>query len=91
MAFTRDTLTKIGGGVGGAPSMWSYVTADALASVDTADYFLLAADLLKVNDLIFLARTGTPAWAFVVVNANTGTAVDVTSVLANPVGAADSD
>lgn len=91
MAFTRDTLTRIGGAGGGSPSFWAYVTADALSDVDTAGYFNNSADILKVGDLIYLQRTGTPAYALVVCNANNGTTVDVTSVLANPIGAADSD
>ena len=59
MAFVRDRLVKIGGTGGGylgsAFSLWAYKTDDAVGTVDGAQYFLGAADLLKVGDVIIRA------------------------------------
>lgn len=49
----RKHLVKIGGGVGNAPTMWSYKTSDTLATVDGAGYFNDAGDVLKLGDWIF--------------------------------------
>jgi hypothetical protein len=68
MAFTIANLAPVGNtskplsGVGtatlkGAPTIWAYATADALATVNTAGYFNDASDLLKTGDLI-IALTG---------------------------------
>jgi hypothetical protein len=89
MALNLDNLCKVGGGQGGAPAVWTYVTTDALTDVDGANYFNGASALLKVNDWILLARTGTPAWGIAVVNANSAGAVDITNATA--IGAVDSD
>lgn len=92
MPFNKDNFAPIGNsskpltGVGttslkGAPSVWSYATADTKATVDTADYFLAVKDLLNVGDLIYAVTGagsgGTLAAALLVVNAKTATSIDV--------------
>jgi hypothetical protein len=53
MAFSRTRLSLIGNsGNSDAPRVWSYKTADAHATVDSAGYFNLAGDKLKVGDII---------------------------------------
>ena|SRR5688572_23093619 len=53
MAYVRDRLAKIGGGGGGAPTLWSYKTDDTAATVDTAAYFNEDGSPLKQNDIIY--------------------------------------
>jgi len=91
MAFARSGLTKIGSGTGDAPSMWSYTTADTVATVNTADYFLDAINEIKVNDVIIVASStgGTPVLTINYCNSNTGSAIDVTDGLV--ITATDSD
>lgn len=54
MPFVRSNFAPIGGqsSRGKAPQRYSYSTADAAATVDTAGYFNSVADLLNVGDLI---------------------------------------
>lgn len=65
----------------GAPSVWSYASADAINTITASGYFNLAKGLLKVGDLIYVlagaGSGGTPAPRLVYVNANNGTTVDV--------------
>lgn len=65
----------------GAPSIWTYVTADLKNTVTAANYFLGAINLLKKGDLVYAVTGagsgGTLAAALLVVNSNTGTAIDV--------------
>ena len=109
MAFDANFLQPIGGqaAAGGsaygagiadatthrAPQMFSYMTADAHATVDTADYFLAARHLLEIGDLIFVAvinSSGALQTAgFHVVKDKTATSIDVTDVTAGTV--TDSD
>ena len=92
MTFNIANLAPVGNtskplsGVGttelkGAPSIWSYATADLKNTVTAADYFLGAIKLLKRGDMIYAltgaGSGGTLAAALLVVNANTGTAIDV--------------
>lgn len=92
MAFTFNNFAPVGNsskplqGVGtssltGAPSIWSYATADTKATVDTAGYFNAVANLVKVGDLIYVlsgaGSGGTLAASLVVVNSNSGGIVDV--------------
>ena len=50
MAYSATGLQPIGGQgkAGSAPQMWSYTSADAIATVNTEGYFNAAADLLKL-------------------------------------------
>lgn len=91
MAYSVAGLQPIGGQskAGNAPQMWSYTSADAIATVNTSGYFNAAADLLKVNDLIYVVDSATPTASLVVVLSNTGTVVDVSDGTAISVADAD--
>lgn len=92
MAYSVNGLMLVAGSkAGNAPQVWTYQSADAIGDIDGAGYFNSAASILKVGDLIYVYSGvgGSPAFGFVVVNANDGTTVDVTSVTA--IGAVDSD
>lgn len=72
----------------GKQTYWRYDTADAHATVDTADYFLTAANLatMRVGDIIDVVVWASTAFAAVstygrhIVNSNTGAAIDVSDV-----------
>lgn len=87
MAYADANLHRVAE-LGNGKSMWAYHTTDTHATVDTADYFLSAIGKLKVGDLILVsvytsAITGAiSTMGFHIVNANTGTAIDVADVLA---------
>ena len=91
MAYSVTGLQPIGGQAkaGNAPQMWSYTSADAIATVNTSGYFNDAADLLKVGDLIYVYDSNTPTASLVVVLSNTGTVVDVSDGTALSVADAD--
>tara|TARA_E500000318_G_scaffold31786_1_gene31616 strand:+ start:107 stop:382 length:276 start_codon:yes stop_codon:yes gene_type:complete len=91
MAYSITGLQPIGGQskAGNAPQMWSYTSADALATVNTTGYFNSVADLLKVGDLIYVYDSNTPTASLVVVLSNTGTVVDVSDGTALSVADAD--
>ena len=92
MAYSVNGLMLVAGSkAGNAPQVWTYQSADAIGDIDGAGYFNSAASILKVGDLIYVYSGvgGSPAFGFVVVNANDGTTVDVTSVTA--IGTVDSD
>lgn len=91
MAYSVTGLQPIGGQskAGNAPQMWSYTSADAIATVNTSGYFNSAADLLKVGDLIYVYDSATPTASLVVVLSNTGTVVDVSDGTAISVADAD--
>lgn len=91
MAYSVTGLQPIGGQskAGNAPQMWSYTSADAIATVNTSGYFNSAADLLKVGDLIYVHDSATPTASLVVVLSNTGTVVDVSDGTAISVADAD--
>lgn len=91
MAYSSTGLNAAGGQskAGNAPQLWTYSSADAIATVNTAGYFNSAASLLKVGDLIYVFDTTNTLGHLVYVNANSGTVVDVTDGLA--VTSTDSD
>lgn len=91
MAFTRDSLARIGSANSNAGGMWLYKTADTIATVNTADYFLAAINEIKLNDVIFVTSStgGTPVVSIAYCNGNDGSAIDVTDGLT--VTATDSD
>jgi len=78
MAFTPNTLCRVAAPSGtGGRSVWTYITADTLATVDGAGYFstaaagvVSAAGKLKVGDFILCYTTTGPASGIAVVNAN---------------------
>lgn len=84
MAFLIANLAAAGGQAakGKSPGLWTYFTDDAVATIDTADYFLDAIKLLQAGDFIFVSIgaaippvTVTDAAGFVIKN-NDGTAID---------------
>jgi len=72
-------------------TLWHYTSPDAHTAVRVAGYFNGASHVLRVGDMI-LANTstgGTLAAGILLVNANSGGAVDASDM--TPVGAVDSD
>lgn len=65
----------------GAPSIWSYGTADAVNTVSAAGYFNDLANIVNKGDIIIATcgagSGGTLAPRLFFVNANNGTTVDV--------------
>lgn len=86
MAFARSGLARLGTANSDSGAFWMYKTADAIATVVAADYFLLAINEIKLNDCILVTSStgGTPALTFTYVNSNTGTAIDVVDGLLIP-------
>lgn len=74
-----------------APALAHYITPDAIADVNTANYFLPAVSMLPLHSLIWVTTsTGTTAvHNLLYVNSNTGAAIDVTDGLA--ITATDTD
>ena len=91
MAFARAGWNPIGGMSkrGSAPQMWSYTTTDSLATMNTAGYFNLVSDEVKVGDLIYVHDSNTPTASLVIVLSNSGGTVDVSDGTA--ISVADSD
>ena len=75
MAYSASGLSRLAGSSN--MNLWSYVTTDAIATVNTEGYFNSAANMLAVRDVILVADTNTPTTHFVTVLSNTGTVVDV--------------
>lgn len=75
MAYTATNLSVLA--YANNFTLWHYVTTDD--AVTGAGYFDKSADMLQVNDLIIanVDTDGTPATAFYVVTANTGTSVTI--------------
>ncbi len=82
MAFSRTGLSRIGSGAGDAPSLWSYTSADAIATVNTAAYFNDAHKELGIRDVIMVTDSNTPTTHFVIVLSNAAGVVDVSDGLA---------
>ena len=75
MAYSASGLSRLAGASN--MNLWSYVTTDAIATINTDGYFNSAANMLAVRDVIIVADTNTPTTHFVTVLSNTGTVVDV--------------
>lgn len=71
MAYDRKGLQRVGPQNSAAPSLYTYGTADTLATCDTSGYFSDAADILKVGDIIMVVTTTGPAAGTGYVNSNT--------------------
>lgn len=86
MAFLLDGLSRVSGANTDAGTMYMYSTADAIATVIAADYFLPHINQLNVNDIIFVISStgGTPAITITYVNQNDGTVIDVVNGLLVP-------
>lgn len=82
MAFSRSGLARVGGGVGENPAIWTYTSADAIATVNTAGYFNDASKELTVRDIIFVVDSNTPSTNIVSVLSNAAGVVDVSNGLA---------
>jgi len=77
MAFSATGLSRLAGASN--MNLWSYVTTDAIATINTEGYFNSAANMLAIRDVIIVADTNTPTTNFVTVLSNTGTVVDVSN------------
>ena len=91
MAYSATGLNAAGGQskAGNAPQIWTYTSADAIATVNTAAYFNDASSLLKVGDIIFVYDSATPSMNIVYVLSNASGVVDVSDGLT--VTATDTD
>ena len=79
MAFSSAGWNVIGAAKkGNAPSMYTYTSADAIATVNTAGYFNDLSDALAVGDIIFVHDSATPTLSIVMVASNASGVVDVT-------------
>jgi hypothetical protein len=75
MAYAASGLIRLAGGSGF--NLWGYQTADAIAAVNSANYFNNAANMLNVRDVILVMDSNVPTTSWVTVLSNNGTAVDV--------------
>ena len=71
MAFSATTLARIGAQNSNAPTIWTYASADTLATMDTSGYFNSVADKLQVGDIIMAYTSTGPAAGIAYVQANT--------------------
>jgi len=95
MAYSKDNLFLLGGGIGGAPRVWIYYEASLPASsLDASGYLSNGGKLgVKVNDLVLGLNTSTGIWSghsVVSVNASTG-AVDLSNGTTIADGSSNSD
>jgi len=90
MAFSSAGWNVIGAAKkGNAPSMYTYTSVDAIATVNTEGYFNDLSDTLAVGDVIFVHDSNTPTMSIVVVLSNTSGVVDVSDGTAVAVADAD--
>jgi hypothetical protein len=91
MAYSATGLNSAGGQskAGNAPQIWTYTSADAIATVNTSGYFNDASSLLKVGDIIFVYDSATPTMSITFVVSNASGVVDITDGLT--VTATDTD
>jgi len=79
MAYSSTGWNVIGAAKkGNAPSMYTYTSADAIATVNTSGYFDDLSDTLAVGDIIFVHDSATPTMSIVMVASNASGVVDVT-------------
>jgi len=83
MAFSIDGLYQVGAG-GSAPRLWTYTSADSIATVNTTGYFNGASDLLTIRDIVFVVDSATPSSTIVNVLSNAAGVVDVSDGLTIP-------
>lgn len=90
MAFSSAGWNVIGAAKkGNAPSMYTYTSADSIATVNTAGYFNDLSDTVAVGDIIFVRDSATPTMSIVVVLSNASGVVDVSDGTAISVADAD--
>jgi hypothetical protein len=58
--------------------MYTYTSADAIATVNTSGYFNDLSDTLAVGDIIFVHDSATPTMSIVMVASNASGVVDLT-------------
>jgi len=72
---------KVTAGIGGAPNVWIYKSADAKATVVGAGYITNAVQLgMKVGDLVYVYDTATPGGAMMCVTTFTTNAANLSYV-----------
>ena len=80
MAFSTTGWSTIAASKrGNAPAIYSYISADAKATVSGANYFNSLSDTLAVGDWIFHYDSNTPTATVSVVISNSGGTVDVSA------------
>jgi len=89
MAFARANLNLSSSGAADAPKIWTYKSADAIATLNTSGYFNSATNELNVGDLIYAYDTATPTGSLVIVLSNASSVVDVSDGTAISVADAD--
>lgn len=89
MAFARANLNLSSSGAADAPKIWTYKSADALATINTSGYFNSATRELNVGDMIYAYDTATPTATLFVVLSNASSVVDVSDGTAVSVADAD--
>lgn len=90
MAYSSAGFNVIGAAKkGNAPSLYTYTSADAIATVNTSGYFNDLSDTLAVGDIIFVHDSATPTMSIVVVLSNASGVVDVSD--GTTVSVADAD
>lgn len=90
MAFSSTGLNTVAASKrGNAPSIYTYTSADAIATVNTSGYFNDLSDTLAVGDIIFVHDSATPTMSIVVVLSNASGVVDVSDGTAVSVADAD--
>lgn len=79
MAYAAAGFNVIGAAKSGnAPSVYTYTSGDAIATVNTSGYFDDLSDTLAVGDIIFVHDSATPTMSIVMVASNSSGVVDVT-------------
>lgn len=90
MAYSNTGLNTVAASKrGNAPSIYTYTSADAIATVNTTGYFNDLSDTLAVGDIIFVHDSATPTMSIVVVLSNASGVVDVSDGTAVSVADAD--
>jgi hypothetical protein len=90
MAYSNTGLNTVAASKrGNAPSIYTYTSADAIATVNTSGYFNDLSDTLAVGDIIFVHDSATPTMSIVVVLSNASGVVDVSDGTAVSVADAD--
>lgn len=90
MAYSNTGLNTVAASKrGNAPSIYTYTSTDAIATVNTTGYFNDLSDTLAVGDIIFVHDSATPTMSIVVVLSNASGVVDVSDGTAVSVADAD--
>lgn len=76
MAYSSDGLNRIGGDSN--RSLWMYVTTDAIAAVNTRNYFQSSINMIKVGDVMITVTStgGTVVCGHTYFTENDGTNID---------------